>query len=70
MAELFAILRSLPAILEALKALGKFLREKFGDNPEKAILDASTAFSLLNSAKTPDEKQKAARSIADLIRRL
>jgi hypothetical protein len=70
MAEFFAVIRSLPVIIEAIKSLGKFLREKFGDNPEKAILDASTAFSLLNSAKTPEEKQKAARSIADLIRRL
>lgn len=70
MAEFLAVIRSLPVIIEAIKSLGKFLREKFGDNPEKAILDASTAFELLQKAKSAEEKQRAARAIADLVKRL
>lgn len=70
MIEILAALRALPEILKLLNNIGKWLQERFGDNPEKFIVDAAQAFEALNNAQTPAEKRDAARAIGALIRRL
>lgn len=70
MAEILAALKALPQILSMLMALGKYLKETFGDNPEKFIADAHQAFVELRNAKTSEDKRNAARAIAQLISRL
>jgi hypothetical protein len=70
MAAILAALQALPELLKALRTLGEFLKEQFGDNPAKFIADSHAAFLELKKAKTPDEKQVAARNIAELLKRL
>jgi hypothetical protein len=38
-------------------------------DPVKFVADVGKAFQELNQAKTPEEKQKSAKAIQDLIRR-
>ena len=70
MAEILAFLRVLPELIKLLVGLSKLIKEQFGDSPEKFILDCHEAFGALKAAKTMEEKRHAARSIADLIKRL
>lgn len=70
MTQILLALRALPELLKLLTALGTYLQERLGDNPSKFILDAHEAFEGLRSAKTPEQKQVAARAISELIRRL
>lgn len=63
-------LKALPALIKLLVDLGRFLKETLGDNPGKYIVDVHEAFTGLRNAKTPEEKQAAARSISQLISRL
>lgn len=70
MTEIILALKALPELLRLLSALGVYLKEKFGDNPGKFIADSHDAFEALRNAKTPTDKQNAARAISDLIRRL
>ncbi len=70
MASFFAALAALPELIKLLISVGKFLKEAFGDNPQKFLLDAHETFERLKNAKTPEEKQASARAIADLIKRL
>jgi hypothetical protein len=70
MSEILALLRVLPELISLLIGLSKLIKEQFGDNPEKFILDCHEAFQALKAAKTKEEKRDAARAIADLIKRL
>lgn len=70
MSEILALLRVLPELISLLIGLSKLIKEQFGDNPEKFILDCHEAFGALKAAKTKEEKRDAARAIADLIKRL
>jgi hypothetical protein len=70
MTSFFAALAALPELIKLLISVGKFLKEAFGDNPQKFLLDAHETFERLKNAKTPEEKQASARAIADLIKRL
>jgi hypothetical protein len=70
MASFFAALAALPELIKLLISVGKFLKEAFGDNPQKFLLDAHETFERLKNAKTPEEKQASAKAIADLIKRL
>jgi len=69
-AEILAALKVLPELLKLLAGLGRYLKEQLGDNPGKFIVDAHETFQKLQAAKTPAEKQQAARAISDLIGRL
>lgn len=70
LASILAALQALPELLKLLNALGVYLKQTFGDNPGKFIAEAHEAFETLKNAKTPQEKQTAARAISDLIKRL
>ena len=70
MAELIAALKALPQIIGILTTIGKYLKQNFGDNPEKFLLDAHDAFLGLKNAKTAEEKMVAAHSIRKLVERL
>lgn len=70
MTEILLALKALPELLRLLSSLGVYLKEKFGDNPGKFIADSHEAFEALRNAKTPKDKQDAARAISDLIKRL
>jgi len=70
MVELIAALKALPQIIGILVTIGKYLKENFGDSPEKFLLDAHDAFQGLKNAKTAEEKLAAAHSIRKLIERL
>jgi hypothetical protein len=70
MTEILLALKALPELLRLLSSLGVYIKERFGDNPGKFIADSHAAFETLRNAKTPTEKQAAARAISDIIRRL
>ena len=70
MIDIVTALKALPELIKLLITLGRYFKETFGDNPGKYIVDAHEAFKGLRDAKTPQEKQAAARVISELIRRL
>jgi hypothetical protein len=70
MSSILIALRALPELLKLLNALGVYLKEKLGDNPGKFIAETHETFTALKNAKTPEEKQTAARAISGLISRL
>lgn len=67
---LFEILKTLPAIVKLITELSGWLKDTFGDNPAKFLMDSAEVFERAKNAKTPQEKQTAAGDIARLIRRL
>lgn len=67
---LFEILKTLPAIVKLITELSGWLKDTFGDNPAKFLMDSAEIFERAKNAKTPQEKQSAAGDIARLIRRL
>jgi hypothetical protein len=67
---LFEILKTLPAIVKLITELSGWLKDTFGDNPAKFLMDSAEVFERARNAKTPQEKQSAAGDIARLIRRL
>jgi len=70
MGNIITALKALPDLINLLVTLGRLLKETFGDNPGKYIVDAHEVFTGLRNAKTAEEKQAAARAISDLIKRL
>jgi hypothetical protein len=67
---LLTILKSLPAIIALLTELSAWLKDTFGDEPEKFLVDSSEAFKKAREAKTMQEKRDAAVKISQLLRRL
>jgi hypothetical protein len=69
-----AFLAAIPAFLKALpeliRVLLKFMLfvEKIGTS--KWLADCEATIDQLDSAKTPEQKREAARSMVDLIRKL
>lgn len=61
---------ALPKILGLLKDLGGFLKDTFGDNTAKFIVDSSEAFKALRQSKTEQEKIEALNKIQDLLKRI
>lgn len=70
MMTILAAIGAIPEIIATAKEIIKFLKSVFGDDPKKFFKDANEVFAKLSEAKTPEEKQKSAREIQDLIRRL
>ena len=70
LAGIWGLLAALPELLKLGMALGKFLKDTFGDNPKKFIKDAGEAFDKLNKAETQGQRYDAARDIQSLIKRL
>lgn len=69
-AALRILIPAIPALLDALKELAGWLKDNFGDNPAKAIVDHAETIRKLREAKTAAEKIEASRALADLIRKL
>lgn len=69
MGEIWAVIKLIPQLFSLVKEVFGFIQKTFGDTPEKFLKDAGDAFALLNQAKTPEEKQNAARAIQALIKR-
>lgn len=69
MAEIWAIIKAIPVLINTIKEVFSFIQKTFGDTPEKFLKSAGDAFALLNQADTPEKKQEAARAIQNLIRR-
>jgi hypothetical protein len=67
---LFEVLKALPAIVKLITELSGWLKDTFGDDPAKFLLDSAEVFERARNAKTPQEKQAAAGDIARLVRRL
>ncbi len=68
--DLLQALVALPSILVFVAQLVRWLKEQFGDNWASFVVDSGAAFKKLNEAKTPEQKQDAAKTIQDLIHRL
>ncbi len=69
-ASILSAIAAIPAILGFLKELASFLKDTFGDNAGKFLVDSAEAFKQLKVAKSPEEKIEAAKKIQDLIDRL
>lgn len=70
MAEILALIRAIPMLLELFQNIGKFLKAQFGDDPAKFLADANDAFKVLNEAKTSEEKIHALQGVQKLLKRL
>lgn len=70
MKEILAFLGSVPALLKLIEEMGKFLKEKFGDSPDKFIKSSTEAFKQYNEAKTQEEKDEAFKKVYDLVNRI
>lgn len=70
MSEILTLIKCLPVLLGLLQELGKFLKLHCGDNPEKFLTDAHEVFSVLNGAKSSEEKIDAARKLQGLLTKL
>lgn len=78
---IIALLTALPEILKFLESIGpelvqlgkdlwKWINHVSGNDPQGYIKKLGQAFSVLVEAKTVEEKQKAAKAIADRIQGL
>lgn len=70
LADILTVLKVLPALLSFGREFAGWLRETFGDSPEKFLVDATETFAVLRQAKSKEEKVDAARRIQSLISRL
>lgn len=66
----FAALSSIVELVGMLKSLVVWIKDTFGDNPQKFIKDAGEAFAKLHGATTTEEKQNAARDLQDIFGRI
>lgn len=67
---MLAVLKALPELLAFIVSLLKLVKTAMGQDPEQFVADAHKASEQLKKAKTPEEKQDAARAIGKLIGRL
>lgn len=67
---LIGFFTALPELVKLASEIFTFLKDTFGDNPQKFLKDAGTAFENLNNAQTPEDRTNAAFQIHDLIKRL
>lgn len=70
MSEILALIKCIPMLVSILQEAGKFIKQTFGDNPEKFLTDAHQAFKLLNEAKSSDDRIEAAKKLQGLLKRL
>lgn len=67
MANIAAILSAIATLVSAIIALIKFIK---AENLQQFINDLGTAIINLKTAKTPEDKTNAAKSMVDIIHRL
>jgi hypothetical protein len=70
MGEIWAVIKSIPALIALLQEVLKFAKAVFGDDPKKFIKDSGEVFAELIVAKTPEAKASVAKKIQDLVSRL
>lgn len=64
------VIKTLPALINFTKEMAHWMRDTFGEDPAKFLMDASDTFKAAREAKTSDDKKRAASDIATLIKRL
>lgn len=70
LAALKLLITSLPALVKLVIEIAEWMKNTFGDTPEKFLLDSAEAFKLAREAKTAKERASAAAQISALIRRM
>lgn len=70
LAAIVTVIKTLPALISFTKEMAHWMRETFGEDPAKFLMDASDTFKRARESKTPQEKKDAATDIALLIKRL
>lgn len=70
LAALTAFLGALPELVGLMKEVFGFIKKLTGDDPKAFLKELNATFNQINQAKTPDEKQKAALDLHNLIAKL
>lgn len=70
LASLMTLLKTVPALVTLVTEIVSWMKETFGEHPEKFIIEAAESFKSAREAKTPQEKRDAAVKIAQLIRKI
>lgn len=70
MSQILAALAAIPKLIELAGQILEFIKRITGQDPQGFIKKSAEVFSKLNQAKTPQEKEDAARGIQNLIRSL
>jgi hypothetical protein len=70
MASIVTFLGSLPAILSALQAFIAWINKVSGNDPAGLAKEIGQAFQTLNAAQTVEDRQAAAKAVADIITKL
>lgn len=69
-AAIVGFFSALPDMIKLVQQLMTWVEHVSGNDTQGFIQKVTLAFQQLNEAKTPLEKQDAAKSIADLVRKL
>lgn len=69
MADFLKFLAAIPVAISTIGEMIKFLKQTFGDDWSKYLADVGPVFKELNTAKTSDDKYKAAQNLAQLAER-
>lgn len=64
---IISLVLALPQLIKALVEITRFVKDITGQSPRAYAKKTSEVFKSLNDAKTPEEKQKVAKQIQDLI---
>lgn len=67
---ILGFLSSLPEILSTIKQIAAWLNKVSGGDPKGFIVKVGAVMAQLNKAESHEERQDAAKAIADLIARL
>lgn len=70
MAALLGFFAALPDILKLVQQFMAWLNQVSGNDPQGFVKAVSAAFAEVNVAQTQQERQNAAKALADLISRL
>lgn len=70
MSPIIAVIIALPQILSEFRKMAAFIKDVFGDNYEKFIVDNAAAMREVKDAKNETQRLEAARKIRSLIGRL
>ena len=70
MTAILQLIAALPGLVQLGLELLSFIKSVSKDDPAKFVADLGAAFSLLNKAKTDEEKINAAKAIQSVLRGL
>ena len=67
---LFGLIKILPELLKLINGVMTWLNKVSGGDPKEFLLKSHAVFETLNKANTPEERQDAAKRLAELIHSL